>query len=313
MELQPKVNQLFRNQLNDWELARKNYLGLEKSRKKVFELPYSVSVGVQFNPERIYSSSAKVDAQTISERKCFLCMQHLFPEQLWIEYETEYLILVNPFPIFQRHLTIPVRQHTDQLIKGRMRDMLNLARQLSDFEVFYNGPRCGASAPDHFHFQAGNKGFMPLASDFASRSKTIIRTMECCRALFFDHYARHCIILQGKNAEVLITWFEQLYASMHQIAGQKPEPMMNIVASWQNDHWLVFIFPRRLHRPWQFFEEGNKQILLSPASVDLGGMFITPREEDFEKLTVSDITDIFEQITWETQSFEQLISRFASQ
>ncbi|MDR4988526.1 MAG: DUF4922 domain-containing protein, partial [Bacteroidales bacterium] len=163
--LQERVYEMLKQQQQDWDLAEKNYRGLQKVKKRFVRLGEGVEVGVQFNPERIYSSAAKVDDKSISRRKCFLCRAHLPEQQTWVEFESEYLILVNPFPIFPLHLTIPIVDHKEQRIGGRMTDMLKLARVLKDFVVFYNGPRCGASAPDHFHFQAGNKGFMPVEDD----------------------------------------------------------------------------------------------------------------------------------------------------
>jgi hypothetical protein len=311
--LQDKVNQLLSQQLQDWDLAQKNYHGLSKAQKRTFSLPGGIYIGVQFNAERIYSSSAKVDAKSISERKCFLCIANLPEQQKMLDFGQDYVLLVNPFPIFQKHLTIPHREHIDQRIRGKIQDMLNLARELPDFVVFYNGPACGASAPDHFHFQAGNKGFMPIEEDYKRLSKTILKGLGNCRALAFDDYHRQCIILEGDNLNDLSAWFDQLYILMDGITKKEPEPMMNVLASWGGDKWQLYIFPRILHRPWQFFEEGEKQILLSPASVDLGGMLITPREEDFQNITISDITDIFEQVSWDKENFEHLKTEFANQ
>ena len=118
---------------------------------------------VQFNPGRYISTSAKVDEKSINDRKCFLCPANLPEEQKGILYEEEYLILGNPFPIFPEHFTIPNINHVPQQIKNNFPLMLKLTKDLSKhYVVLYNGPKCGASAPDHFHFQAGTKNFMPI-------------------------------------------------------------------------------------------------------------------------------------------------------
>jgi hypothetical protein len=309
--LQNDVNKLLESQIRKWDLASKNYHGLSRAQKKQLSLGPDVGVDVQFNPERIYSSSAKVDSKSINERKCFLCPAHLPVQQKSVAFGEDYLVLVNPFPIFPKHLTIPHIDHQPQLIKGKFGTMLNLARELDEFEIFYNGPRCGASAPDHFHFQAGNKGFMPIRNDFLSINKIAIKGNRAARSLIFENYKRKCIILQGNDEQTLTNWFDQLYQIMSEITGHEPEPMMNMLVSWDKGQWLVFIFPRKLHRPWQYFDETEKKILLSPASVDLGGVFITPREEDFRKITPSDIIDIFEQVTWNDSDFEKLIGSFS--
>jgi ATP adenylyltransferase/5',5'''-P-1,P-4-tetraphosphate phosphorylase II len=307
--LQDAVNQLFIAQLEEWQLAQKNYDGLGKAIRKTLTDGNGPTLEVQFNPERIYSSAARVDAKSISERKCFLCRENLPPQHRGVAFGKAYTILVNPFPIFPRHLTIPHNRHTDQLVHGRMHEMLTLARELRDFTIFYNGPRCGASAPDHFHFQAGNKGFMPIEKDFEKLSKSVVKGMDCCRILTFDDFKRQCIILEGEDKSILTNWFDQIYRLMQTMRDDEPEPMMNILASWHHNKWRVFIFPRKQHRPWQFFEEGERQILLSPASVDLGGMLITPRKEDFDKLKTSDILDIFDQICWDKDAFRELVRR----
>jgi ATP adenylyltransferase/5',5'''-P-1,P-4-tetraphosphate phosphorylase II len=308
--LQKKVFELLDQQTREWGLAAKNYKGLEKVEKHYFEFDEGVKIGVQFNPEWIYSSAAKVDDKSISERKCFLCQAHLPAEQKWVEFNKSYLILVNPFPIFPKHLTIPHHKHIDQRISEQFPEMLSLAHELDEFVVFYNGPRCGASAPDHFHFQAGNKGFMPIEEEVHQVSKTLLRSENGCKAQRFDNYLRHCLILEGSDKRILAQWFEELFNLMEQMIRQEPEPMMNVLCFWEKEEWKIFIFPRKLHRPWQFFSKDENRILLSPASVDMGGVLITPLKEDFEKLSASDILDIFTQVTWEKDLFEKLIEEF---
>jgi ATP adenylyltransferase/5',5'''-P-1,P-4-tetraphosphate phosphorylase II len=158
---QEQVNGLISRQMNDWSLAGNNYAALAGVKVKRFEVN-GREVQVQFNPARIVSSAAKVDDKSLSERRCFLCAANRPVEQEGLAWGDLYTILVNPFPIFPRHLTIPSNNHKPQRIKGRIGDMLGLAADLHDFVIFYNGPKCGASAPDHCHFQAGSKGLMSL-------------------------------------------------------------------------------------------------------------------------------------------------------
>jgi len=271
--MKEKVNQLFDGQLSDWELARKNYRALEQVETKTV-VTDGREYRVQFNPARIVSSSAKVDAQSIQERKCFLCTGNRPPEQTGILFDERYIILVNPYPIFPRHLTIPLIEHTPQLIAPRFGDMLDLAQQLDDYIIFYNGPKCGASAPDHFHFQAGNKGFLPIEKN---------RNMYSA------------INIESDNKEELLERFHQVYDAME----QKPEdnePMMNILTWYEAAKWIVCVFPRKKHRPACYSAEGDANILISPASVDLGGVFITPLKKDFEKITAEDISKILNEI-----------------
>jgi len=308
--LQTRVEALFEDQLQNWDLARANYLGLQKAVTK--SLPFSphAELRVQFNPERIYSTSAKVDSKSISERPCFLCPAHLPGQQKAIPFGEDYLVLVNPFPIFTRHLTIPIKQHSPQQLKGRFQDMLRLAKELDNFVVFYNGPRCGASAPDHFHFQAGNKGFMPIEQDFETPLKTLLFEENGSTIHSMDSYLRQVLVFSGADTNWLETQLEKAIAVLGRFEPEHQEPMMNILASWNHDHWRVFLFPRKVHRPWQFFADGPEKIMLSPAAVDLGGVLIIPRQEDFDKLDLETSRDILGQVTLESEKWEQLKNAF---
>ena len=271
--LNDKVTQLFEEQLCEWELAKNNYKALEQVKIKTL-VTEGREYKVQFNPARIVSSSAKVDAQSIRERKCFLCAENRPAIQKGIPFKERYTILVNPYPIFPRHLTIPSTEHIPQRIAPHFGDMLDLAQQLDDYIVFYNGPKCGASAPDHFHFQAGNKNFLPV------EKKPDIQNV---------------IGIESGNKQELLDRFRQIYDAMP----QKPddyEPMMNILAWYEVSKWVVYIFPRKKHRPSCYSAENEANLLISPASVDLGGVFITPLEKDFEKITAEDIANILREV-----------------
>ncbi len=296
MNISEKARQLIKDQQQDWELARVNYAGLKsvEERRLAFE---GFDLIVQFNPKRIRSSAAKVDQKSIEARPCFLCQKNLPPEQASIPFGDNYLILVNPFPIFNEHLTITHVNHIDQGIEDKFDDMLALAKALEDFTVFYNGPKCGASAPDHFHFQAGNKGFMPLERDY-KKGSFFHDSFEkhSVEIIVWSDYLRPVLTLSGRNPATLNMVFQAYFNILKSLQPQEPEPKINILASWQNSRWAVHLFPRKLHRPWQFFESEEKQILLSPASVDLGGVLITPRDEDFMKISMADAKDILEQV-----------------
>ena len=271
--MKDKVNQLFKEQLNDWELAKNNYKALEQVKVKTLDVD-GHHYEVQFNPARITSSAAKVDAKSIQERKCFLCQQNLPAVQKGIPFKENYRVLVNPFPIFPRHLTIPALEHTPQFIVSRFGDMLDLAQQLEDYIVFYNGPKCGASAPDHFHFQAGNKGFLPVEND--KDWQNILR-------------------IESKDKQEMLQRFQEMYDALP-LQADDAEPMLNILTWYDGGWWTTCLFPRKQHRPACYFAEGDANMLISPASVDLGGVFITPLEKDFEKITAEDIADILNEI-----------------
>ncbi|NLM92278.1 MAG: DUF4922 domain-containing protein [Bacteroidales bacterium] len=308
LNLKKQAEALFDDQLQNWDLAKANYRSLQKVVTK--HLPFSgqAEIRVQYNPERIYSTSAKVDPKSVSERPCFLCPVFLPQKQKAVPFKHDYLVLVNPFPIFPRHLTIPYKDHIPQQLSGRFSDMLDLARALDDFVVFYNGPRCGASAPDHFHFQAGIKGFMPIDDDFEKPLKVLLGEQNGSKIWSLENYLRHILVFSSPDPQ----WLEEKLSHAVRVLSEfdkgHDEPMMNVLASWNDDHWRIFLFPRKAHRPWQFFAEGPQQILLSPAAVDMGGVLIIPRQEDFDKLNLQSSQDIFSQVTLEAEHWEQLKS-----
>jgi len=308
MPYSEKVNELFSSQLNQWELARSNYnqLAVVKTRS----LDYgNFKILVQFNPGRMPSSAAKVDPKSIESRPCFLCSGNRPSQQRGVAFEQNLTILVNPFPIFPRHLTIPSKYHTDQRILQNFGTMLLLAEAIPDFVVFYNGPQCGASAPDHLHFQAGSKGFMPLAADFLKGIHTRLLLVKNGIELWnWNNYIRGIVTMRGSDREELIRIFQSFYQKFSSIQNNSPEPMLNILV-WHNiNGWTIHIIPRKVHRPVQFFLEGDDKILLSPASVDLGGVIILPREEDFHKITKDDVADIFRQVCIDEDELPYLFS-----
>lgn len=302
--LQEKVKELFKEQLQHWNLAHTNYIQLKDVRTKSIDFE-DFEVKVQFNRARIVSSRAKVDSKSISERKCFLCTQHLPAEQNAIEYG-DYSILVNPFPILPEHFTIPRKEHTPQQIKPYYSDMLKLAKELKEYIVFYNGPGSGASAPDHMHFQAGTKNFLPLIKDYKRLKKThteLLESTDQMQLFKINNYLRTVYCIEAVDIDRSEKVFQKLYKSFENAPSSNSElekdlePMMNIVCSYENNKWLTFIFPRKAFRPWQYSALGDQQLLVSPGTVEMSGIFIAPIETHFDRIEKKDIISIFEQIT----------------
>jgi len=296
-KLNIQIKSLFTEQLSNWKLAQTNFAGLQTVQTKSFNFG-DFDVKVQFNPARIVSSGAKVDAKTIAERKCFLCAENRPAEQKGIDYG-DYEILVNPFPIFPEHFTIPRKEHVDQQILPYFTDMLELAKVMDDYLLFYNGPKCGASAPDHMHFQAGTKDFLPLVNDYKRLKQThtdLLVTTEKMQLLQMKNYMRTVYCIESMDVESAKDSFEKLY--FHFQGEESVEPLMNVVCLFENNKWYVFVLPRKAFRPWQYTAEGDKQLLVSPATVEMCGIFITPIEAHFEQITKKDIESIFEQVSF---------------
>lgn len=309
MTISIKTKELISSQVKNWDLAANNYKGLQKVKTKSVSLPGGAEVKVQFNPERIRSSAAKVDAKSIQERPCFLCEKNR-PEQQEGIALGDYTILINPFPIFPEHLTIPHNEHTLQLIAPYFNSMLELAKELNEFALFYNGPKCGASAPDHFHFQAGIKGFMPVEDEFRSGKFTSVKAeTDGVKIYDWKNYNRGVITFEGRNTEQITSLFDKLHKILWPSQSEEVEPMLNVLVYYEGQQWVVHVFPRILHRPACYFAEGEEQILISPASVDMGGVFITPREEDFEKISAGDVSDILNQVCLDENDATKIIDK----
>lgn len=303
MGLADDAHQLLDEQKRQWDLLRDGYASLERVETRTFELDGFV-LKVQFNPGRITSSAAKVDEKTIRERPCFLCPQNRPKPQREIRIDEDLVLLCNPFPIFPEHFTIPTLSHTPQRILHNFVTMLELARQLSPrYTVFYNGPRCGASAPDHLHFQAGTRGFMPIEDSLPDEEP--LRGVQI--RFVGDLQRRNHLVMEGADARQLETAFQQFYRNLQSIAGNDAdEPMMNILATFDAAAWRVYLFPRAKHRPSFYDAEGDARILLSPAAVDLGGVCITPLRRDFERVDETLLLQMFREVTLSPDAYRRL-------
>jgi hypothetical protein len=292
---------LLKQQQTKWDKIIEGYNSLKAVQTKYFEFD-GFRINVQFNPNRIISSSATVDENSIKKRKCFLCIDNLFEDQKGLIYSHEYIILANPYPIFPEHFTVSNVNHFPQRINDIFHVLLSLSKSTSKyFTVFYNGPKCGASAPDHLHFQAGNKYFMPIDKDYPQLKKQY-------GEILFEEYGftvtavndnlRRFIAFEGESEEVLIYAFSLFFETYSLLQKYEDEPMMNILSSFETGKgWRIIIFLREKHRPSHYYAAGDKNILLSPAAVDLGGVCITPRETDFAKITKDHLLEILNEVS----------------
>lgn len=292
--LSDKVDRLFEEQLAEWPLAAANYKALDNVELKEFELS-GMPIKAQFNPARAVSSSAKVDAASVKARKCFLCEENRPAKQRGIIWQDKYVILVNPYPIFRRHLTIPDLTHTDQRIDGRIADMMRLAYELEGYTVFYNGPRCGASAPDHMHFQAGNSDFLTISEALEHTELKEIATDGESTLSLADKLPIRVFVIDAANPEEGQSLFSRLYKALPVPEGEA-EPMMNILAFATPAGVRLVVIPRKRHRPSFYGTEGDDCMLLSPASVDMGGVFITPRPQDFARLDAATVLRVLNEL-----------------
>ena len=276
------VEELFRRQVEDWPLLAAGVAALSGARTRDLSGDGSGPL-VRHIPHRATSTTAKVDPASIAKRPCFLCRENLFPEQRGIPFGDDWTLLCNPFPIVQRHLTIVHREHRDQRIGGRLGALLDLAAALDGLFVLYNGPRCGASAPDHLHFQAGALAELPVA-----------RVAAPAPGPALDAWGARALVFRGAREEV-VREAERALALLAAALPQEPEPWVNVVA-WRGPDagFTLLLHPRTKHRPEAFHRE---ELVVSPAAIDLSGLVVTPVERDFERLTGPDLRSVFDEVT----------------
>lgn len=276
-----ELNDWLQQQLDNWPEVKQRFADLDtKVEKRRLDIGGAMTLTAQYNPARIRSTAAKVDKESIAKRQCFLCIDNQPKEQMHANYYSRYQLCINPYPILHRHCTLPLIGHKPQLMKGRYNDLRDFIQWLPNQAVFYNGPQCGASAPDHFHFQTGDKDEMPLLRDFHIYEKKAEKLADGIKLI--KDYA--CPVLCCESVDDL-----QMMVSMLPVVEGESEPRFNILA-WYDDSTKAgketyLLIPRSKLRPDCYFAEGEQNFCISPGAVDMAGLIITPREEDYHRLT----------------------------
>ena len=301
------ISRFFNRQMEKWADARHRFRDL----KHVETHQLSDQLKVQWNPARIVSTGAKIDKKTLGNRPCFLCDKNRPKEQISKQIDERFLLLVNPFPILPIHFTIPARKHQPQSIYKNYGEMHRFLSLHSELMVFYNGPKCGASAPDHLHFQAGTSGILPLQANWQrlSRNLTDIISLNDDEKIALIHdFVVPAFVIISKSEDSDEALFQRLYKSMP-VRGDETEPMMNIIAWRKGDEYISVVIPREKHRPEAYFAEGDAQMMVSPGALDMSGLIITPREEDFRKLTEESATAILQECGVSTDKMNSIVTK----
>ena len=301
------ISRFFNRQLEKWDDARHRFRDL----KHVEVNQLTDQLKLQFNPARIVSTGAKIDKKTLGERPCFLCDKNRPKAQMAKQIDDRFQLLVNPFPILPVHFTIPARKHQPQAILHNYGEMHRFLSLHSELMVFYNGPKCGASAPDHLHFQAGTSGILPLQNNWQRLSRNLhdiinLNDEEKISVIRDFIVPAFAIISKSENSDESL--FRRLYQAMP-MRGDETEPMMNIVAWRKGDEYISIVIPREKHRPEAYFAEGDSQILVSPGALDMSGLIITPREEDFKKLTAETATNLLQECGISIEKMNSIVEK----
>ena len=314
---QDRIHKFVGDQLSRWPLACDNYRALKNVRVRELNI-VGLTVKLQFNPARIISSAAKLNKEDIAKRRCFLCRENRPAEQIMMKFDgrkgKKYHILVNPYPIFPDHLVIAKTRHVDQSIWHRYVDMLDLARKYSSYTFFYNGPKSGASAPDHHHFQAAPGGLIPLVEDVNALISEADNTLEYltsnqdAKLYHYNKFTSGVFVLRAETAKSAAKLFYRLLDCADIPEGEK-EPMFNLFTYWKDSEFRSVVVFRSRHRSHHYFSDGPDHLTMSPGCADMGGVFIVPVEEEYDKMTEALLGDMVEEVSISKDEESVIINR----
>ena len=290
------IREFFQQQRTEWPLAKKNFDDLEFVRVNALTFNNGVWIQKQCNPARMVSTAAKIDKSALAKRPCFLCEKNRPPEQKSFVVGGQHSLLINPFPILPMHFTMPSDRHELQRIEPFFPVMLDFVEENPDFCIFYNGPHSGASAPDHMHFQVGEVKGIPFFEQWDSLE---LDPIDCDMSVQGNIYhvkswPGACVAITGSKDEVT-NCFGKLYAALP-IPTNEYEPMFNVFARKHNDDYHVIVFLRSCHRPLCYGSDDG-QHMVSPGALDMAGLLITPRQEDFDNITPEEADAIYREVS----------------
>ena len=299
---------LLSEQKETWANCREGYESLGKVRVRDLSCT-GFSVRIQHNPGRIKSTTAAVEEKAVSERPCFLCLANLPDGQKGVLYRNGYLILCNPMPVFPPHYTVCRLDHRPQVVEENIDTLLQLAADLGGpWTVLYNGPRCGASAPDHLHFQVISSGRMPVEGEIKRDGRLHTVTESDGVSLSrLENIGREALLIQGNSLEAASQVFRDFTEALKKVLGSTVEPMMSVAGFFRDGQWRLLVFPRAKHRPDAFFREGEARLVVSPAVIEMGGVIVTPRQRDFERLNASDVENIYKEVSLDSQTVTSVL------
>ena len=292
-----EIEELFKRQTRAWPQLAKGVAGLARAKTRPLRIDW-FDIYVRHIPHRMASTTAPVDRESVAKRPCFLCAENLPSEEEGVRFDGDFTVYCNPFPIVDHHLTIAHGEHGSQRIANQFGSMLDIAAALPGYFVIYNGPECGASAPDHLHFQAGLRGLFPIENDTAGITGVTV-----------PNYGRNVFMLRGRDRSALIDRVDRAIALLAETTGKRPEPLVNIAVFHERGEWVTYLFPRGKHRP-QVFHTG--ELMVSPASIDLCGIFVVPLAHDFARIAGDAISAIFREVTLPDDQFQEVARKLES-
>ena len=305
MNLFKEITEMFSRELELRGRAFVNYGALDQVEVKDMTID-GFPAKLFFNPARVRSVMADVSPEALQKRACFLCPDGLEPLQLTTVWNSPtgqtYFIRVNPFPIFNHHFTISSSIHERQTFAPHMESMLHLAQEMPEMSIFYNGPMCGASAPDHMHFQAVPRHSMPIEDHFDTNYANAVLVQE---SDLHSHLAALEKVLSMASIPENASQTGSLTAGASRT--EEWDPRWNIISWYEpasspnsliasSPKFNTIIFFRRESRPQCFFAPENERILFSPGTVEMGGVGIVANRESFDRITPEVLRDMIQEV-----------------
>lgn len=303
-----RLDSLIEHQIGSWSDLRDGIAAWQRLQYRTVAVKDS-QIQLQHNPGRIVSTTARIDAASVKERPCFLCPENMPLEERGLAFGADFVVLCNPFPVLERHLVLVAKEHVPQCISGSLERLLELAQALGpEFVLVYNGPRCGASAPDHLHFQAGLASALPIFGELSRRPRLLLSEGQDLQLFADDGFRVRYLTLLSTDKQKLAASLEKIVQALHELSGPtNDEPMINLLARRLESKWELLVFPRARHRPSAFFAEGEARLTVSPAAIDLGGLLVVPERAHFEKLDSASVEGIYSEVTLAAAVFGRLI------
>lgn len=311
----PVLERFCQQQKKTWKQAAKQYLNLREIQTKTLEVE-GHQILVQYNPARSISTAASIKPQDIAQRPCFLCPKNRPEEQMSKTLLDKYSLLINPYPILPLHLTIPSLKHEPQTICLHFADLLSMMEIHPDLLFFYNGAGCGASAPDHMHFQAGKTDFLPLRDQWdkikADAQKINLNKLSETHILYIGRYIYPLFCISGDRKEEICVAFESLLRALPTSKGYQ-EAQFNLLAWKEKDKHQVIIIPRSKHRPDCYGSQTSDQMIISPGAIDMVGIIITTRLEDYNRLNAVNARQILQEVTLKKDQITDILTKLKAQ
>jgi uncharacterized protein DUF4922 len=293
-----ELEELLKRQAQAWPQLAKGIDGLAHAATRRVHVDW-FDIFIRHIPHRVGSTTALVDQDSIAKRPCFLCSINLPREEEGLQFDSDFTIYCNPFPIVDHHFTIAHKAHRPQCITDQFGSMLDLAAVLDGYFVIYNGPECGASAPDHLHFQAGLRTLFPIERDTSGLTEATV-----------SNYARNVFVFRGRDRSALVGRMDRAFDLLAKTTGKRGEPLINIAVFHERGEWVTYLFPRGKHRPAVFY---TGELTVSPASVDMCGIFVVPLARDFDRITGDTIGAIFREVTLPDDQFYEVAEKLESE